>query len=325
LRPRKGILTRGKHLQQVAVLGSFLVILGVFIILNPRVFLNYGIYRTLFRTIPIWLNLALGVALVIITGEIDLSFGSIAALSGMIFTSILLATENHIVSLIVCLIVGTAAGCLNGVLITKIRIPSIILTLGTMFFWRGFVYLIIGGSPMTAMAFYGKGLYPILVGNIGGVPSQMLWTVGFAVIVWVLLNRHRFGGYIYYVGTDVQTAKLMGIKVDNVKIAVFGISGLMAAFSSMISIFLNLAFWPTLGEGYLLPVLAIVFIGGTPPTGGTGSIFGVCIAALLLGILDSGLIAAGLVGHMVKLFHGAFLIFAVSLYSVLARRKFNNG
>jgi simple sugar transport system permease protein len=297
------------------------VILCIFAVLNPKVFLDFGIYRTLFRTVPIWLHLALGAALVVITGEIDLSFGSIAALSGMIFTSTLVKTSSQPASVVVCLLAGVAAGSLNGILITKVRIPSIILTLGTMFFWRGFVYLFIGGSPMTAMAFYGIPLYRLLVGYLVGIPSQFLWSLGFAVIVWLLLNRHRFGGYIYYIGNDRETSSLMGIKVDRVKIAVFGISGFFAAFASMISIFLNLAFWPTLGEGYLLPVLAIVFIGGTPPTGGKGSVFGIFIGGLLLGILDSGLIAAGLVGPSVKLFHGAFLIFAVSLYSFLSRRE----
>ena len=160
-----------------------------------------------------------------------------------------------------------------------------------------------------------------LVGRLAGyVPAQMIWAIVVGVLVWVLLNRHKFGAHVYLIGDNVDSARLMGVNVDRTRMMVFAIVGLAAAFGGVMSSLEVSYFWVTLGEGQLLRTLAAVFLGGTSVFGGTGTILGTFIGCFIIGAIEAGTVAIGLTGFWIQLIYGLIIIISVSMHSVLSRR-----
>ena len=312
-------ITFGKYKLQLGILGVFLLLLIIFMIASPKVFLDIAAYKAIMVTLPITIIVVVFLAHVVICGEIDLSFGSVMGLSAWAFTSSLLSTKNPILAVLVGLGVGCTAGSLNGVLVTKARISSLVATLGMSFFWRGVIMVGTQGEGAPLVAFKGTTVYNIFVSRIRGFPIQMLWAIVLTFIAWLILNRHRFGGHVYYTGDNQESARMMGINTERVKIIVFAIVGFAAAFAGIISVLVNLVFWPTCGDGKLLPVLAGVFIGGTLPGGGTGTIFGSFVGAFIIGFIETGIIAAGLTGFWTQLFYGLVIVLSLVAHRFLKR------
>ncbi|GAH60717.1 unnamed protein product, partial [marine sediment metagenome] len=193
---------------------------------SPRAFLSPKIYLAVMATVPFTGIMALGLAFVITSGEIDLSFPSVMAVSGFIFTTAFFATGSAVLALVVALIMGLAAGFLNGVLVTKIGVHSIVATIGMMFLWRGVVYVASQGAAQGLGAVRDTALYSALVGRVGGViPAQFLWMLLIVVVSWFILNRHRFGNDVYFVGDNESSAKVMGINIGRTKMFVFALAG----------------------------------------------------------------------------------------------------
>ena len=143
------------------------------------------------------------------------------------------------------------AGWLNGTIVTKIGIPSLVATIGTQFFWRGVVLVMRNGNGQSLAYLQGvTSSTPLLVGRLfGKIPAQFIWTIVIAIAVWFLLNRHRFGAHVYLTGDNEESARLMGINVDRIKILTFVIVGVAAAFSGLVQSLDVSYFWPTVGEG----------------------------------------------------------------------------
>jgi simple sugar transport system permease protein len=240
---------------------------------------------------------------------------------GMVFAIVLKQTESMALAFSACLLAGLMAGLLNGLIVVRIGIPSLVVTLGTQFFWRGVVNVVTAGNGTGLTVTQPTLLYQLLVGRLGGViPAQMIWTIIMAVLVWFFLNRTRMGAHIYLSGDNVESAKLMGVNVERVKIVVFAIVGVAAAFAGLVVSMEVLYYWPTLGEGYLLNTLASVFLGGTSVFGGTGTIFGTFVAAFIIGAINAGIIAVGLSGFWTQLIYGLIIVVAVALQTILSRR-----
>jgi simple sugar transport system permease protein len=266
--------------------------------------------------------MALALTLVIISAEIDLSFPSIMGFAGWVFTIIFTTTGNIYLAFLACLVTGIIAGFLNGVIVVKLGIPSLVATIGTMFFWRGLVMVCTGGWGKSLIPARGTVLYSALVGRIGGrVPSQIVWTIIIAVILWLFLNRHRFGAHVYLIGDNVESARMMGVGVDVVKMIVFSILGFLAAFAGVLSSLEVSYYWPSLGEGYLLRTMSAVFLGGTSVFGGTGTIFGTFIGALIIGCLEAGIVASGLTGFWTQLIYGVIIVVSVAIHSQVRKRS----
>ena len=226
----------------VAVLA---IIFAVFTIKNPRVFLSFRIYYSFMSIIPFMAILAVALTPVIICKEMDLSFPSILGFSAWMFASLSASTGNPTLALIISLITGLLAGLLNGILVVKVGAPSLIVTIGTMFFWRGMIMICSGGVGKTLVPVKGTVLFKSLVGRIGGViPAQALWAVGLAFLFWLILNRHKFGTHIYFTGDNIESARMMGIPVNRVKILVFAQLGLFAAFAGILVVLEALYHWP---------------------------------------------------------------------------------
>lgn len=306
---------------QWGILLVFLLLLILFVIGSPRAFLSPRIYLAIMATVPFTGVMALGLTFVIINGEIDLSFPSVMAVSGFIFTIVFIATGSAVLALVGALIMGLAAGFLNGVLVTKVGVPSIVATIGTMFLWRGAVYVASGGVARALGAVRDTALYQVLVGRVGGViPVQFLWLLLIVVASWFILNRHSFGNDVYFVGDNKSSAAVMGINVGRTKIFVFALVGLLTAFASVLNNLELSTWWPSQGLGYFMTTFAIVFVGGTTVGGGRGTIFGTLIGTFIIGILEAGVVASGFGGFWTQLACGLIIIVSVSMHAMMRKR-----
>ena len=324
-RPRRaGGLTRHArtYALQIGILGVAIVIWGLFVIGAPRTFLSPQIYTAYMSTTPFFAIIAIPLTLVIISGEIDLSFPSIMTFGMLVFSVTFNATRSGPLAVVACLLAGAVAGLINGAIVVKLGIPSLVATLGTQFFWRGLVNVVTGGNGAGLTAFQGSLLHQALVGRTltDFLPAQMIWTILVALLVWVLLNRHRFGAHVYLVGDNVESARLMGVNAARVKMLAFGLVGLAAAFAGLVVSLQLLYYWPTLGDGYLLNTLASVFLGGTSVFGGSGTIFGTFVGAFIIGAINAGIVAVGLSGFWTQLIYGLIIVISVSLQTLIARK-----
>lgn len=306
---------------QIGIVGVFLAMWAFFIIGAPRTFLSREIYGAYMSTIPFFAVMALPLTMVIIAGEIDLSFGSIMAIGVLVFVNVLERTGSLALAFVLLLVTGFLVGLLNGIIVVRFGIPSLVATIGTQFFWRGVVLVITNGHPASLVPVKGTILHQALVGRLAGyIPAQMIWTIIVAVLVWVLLNRHRFGAHVYLVGDNRDSARLMGVNVDRTRMMVFAIVGLAAAFAGLLASLEVNYFWVNLGEGYLLRTLASVFLGGTSVFGGVGTILGTFIGCFIIGTIEAGTVAIGLSGFWTQLIYGLIIIISVSMHSLLGRR-----
>jgi simple sugar transport system permease protein len=308
------------HGAQLGILGVFLGMWLFFIIAAPQTFLSPQIYRAFMSTIPFFAIVALPLTVLIISGEIDLSFPSIMAIGMVAFVGVFEATGSILLALAAGLLTGFMAGLLNGAIVVLIGIPSLVVTIGTQFFWRGAVLVLLGGKGSTLVPAKETLTRSWLVGDIWGIPTQMIWLVIIAIATWVLLNRHRFGANVYIIGDDEKTARLMGINTGLTRALVFALVGLAAAFSGILASLHVSFFWPSLGEGKLLQTLAAVFLGGTSVFGGVGTIFGTFIGSFIIGAIEAAIVAIGLTGFWTQLIYGLIIIVAVAMHRLLMGR-----
>jgi simple sugar transport system permease protein len=306
---------------QISVFGVLLVLFGIFIIARPNVFLAYDIYFAFLSSIPFTAVMALALTPVIISGEIDLSFPSVMGFGGWVFSTVFFATGNISLALILCLAAGALLGAFNGILVTRVRIPSLIATIGTMYFWRGIMLVLCGGKGTPLVKARETALFNALVGRLTPkrIPMQAVWTVAIFALLWLLLNRHKFGSRVFHVGDSVTSARMMGINVARVKTLAFLMMGVFSAFAGVLASLEVTYLWPTLGEGYLIKVVAAVFVGGTSIAGGEGTLLGTLIGVIIIGCLEAGIIAMGMTGFWTQAVYGAVIVISLSFYSFMRR------
>ncbi len=307
---------------EISIAAVLVGIYLLFIIGNPKVFTRFDMYYSFMSTIPFFGIMALSMTLVVTLGEMDLSFPSVLALSALIFGKVFGFTGNIWLAALACFMVGLVAGAINSILIARVGIPSLVATIGTMFFFRGVVNLVAQGKGIPLVKARETIFYSLAVGRIGGViPAQAVWMLLLGIGFWLLLNRHRFGSHVLFVGDNSDSSRMMGINVERVKTIVFMQMGFFAAFSGILSTLEVTYFWPSQGQGYLLTTLAAVFIGGTSVFGGMGTIFGSFVGAIIIGSLEAGIIAIGLTGFWIQLIYGLIIMVSVSIYAILLKEK----
>jgi simple sugar transport system permease protein len=307
---------------EISISAVMVGIFMLFIIGNPKVFTRFDIYYSFMSTIPFFGIMALAMTPVVTLGEMDLSFPSVLALSALLFGKVFTLTGNIWLAVLVCLTIGLLAGALNALLIIWVGIPSLVATIGTMFFFRGLVNVIAQGKGIPLVAAKTTLVYTLSVGRIGGViPAQAVWMLFLGIAFWLLMNRHRFGSHVLFVGDNMDSSRMMGINVERVKMIVFMQMGFFAAFAGILSTLEVTYFWPSQGQGYLLTTLAAVFIGGTSVFGGMGTILGTFVGAIIIGSLEAGIIAIGLTGFWIQFIYGLIIIVSVSIYAILLKRK----
>jgi len=300
----------------------YFVLMVVFIITATKVFTGYRIYMSFLQTVPPLLILALGLTFVITAGEMDLSFSAIIAFSGFVFCYIFRTFGTPWLAFILALSSGALVGLINGWMVAKVGIPSIMATLAAQFFWNGLTILLSGGLSWNIKEIRPYFIHTLFVGRIGGiVPAQSLWGVGVAVFLWFILNRHTFGEHILFIGDNVDVARVMGVNVTATKIKLFVFMGVISAFAGILLTLEMINFWTTQGAGLLLPTIAAVFIGGTSLAGGYGTVIGSFFGAYIVGSLEAGVVASGIGGYWTRLVTGLVMAASVSLNIILSREK----
>jgi simple sugar transport system permease protein len=290
----------------------------VFILTAPRVFTGYRIYMSFFQTVPPMLVLALGLTFIITAGEIDLSFPAVVALSGFVFTWVFKNFHAPWIGFLLALCSGALVGYLNGLLVARLRVPSIMATLATQFFWYGVTILIAGGLQIDIQNVTATTIHTIFVGRLFKVfPVQALWSLALVALSWFILNRHKFGEAIMFIGDNAEVARVMGINVEATRMKLFTMHGVIAAFAGLLLTLEINVFFPTQGQGMLLPVMAAVFIGGTSIAGGLGVIVGTFFGSYIIGSLEAGVVATGIGGYWVQLVEGLVMAASVIINVVI--------
>jgi len=298
------------NVQTLGIFGAAAIIFIVFGILNPN-FLSIGNLRDIAVAASINAIIGLGVTFVIITGGIDLSVGSIVSLVGIVSaTTMVGGGVAPGVALLVGLAVGVACGATNGVLITKLKLPPFIATLGTMSVFQGLAYVTTDGKPVYNIP---QDFVLMLNSYIGGVPVMVLIVAVVGILCWLLLRRTVFGENVIAVGGSEETAWLSGIRVNRVKIAVYALSGGLAGLAGLILVARINAAQTEGGSPYLLTAIAAAVIGGANLMGGEGRIAGTLVGALILGALTNGLVLLNVPSFYEQIVTGLVVIIAVAL------------
>jgi simple sugar transport system permease protein len=272
------------------------------------------------QTTPQFGIIAIALTFVVITGEIDLSFPSIMALGTAIFCLAAQAGIVWPVALAMGFATGALCGWINGALVSYLNIPSLVITIGTSFLFRGLELVLMNGTgvPLTAEAY--PELHAIFRSAPFGIPIQTIWMVIILIGAWYLLNRTRFGAHVFLVGDNPTSARLMGIDAVRVKTRAFMLVGVMATFAGLMTSIYGYYFWPTTGEGFLLNTIASVFLGGTSVFGGTGSVVGTFVASYIIGAINAGIVSAGINAFYTQLCFGLVIVVSVVLQTIIDRK-----
>ncbi len=297
-------------------------VLYAFLSINPvtshAFFKSQNMFNVL-RQISTNLYLACGMTMVIILGGIDLSVGSIIALSGCVAAACVVRHGMSIpVALLAGILVGVLFGMLNGLIISKTTIPAFIVTLATMNIARGFAYVYTGGSPVRVVT---KEWQFIGAGYIGIFPTPVIILLIILIFTVLLMNNTRLGRHIYAVGGNVQAARFSGISVTKVKFRVYAYSGLMAGIAGVVLASRMYSGQPTAGNGAEMDAIAAVVVGGTSMAGGSGKIGGTIIGALIIGFLNNGLNLMDVNSFWQYVVKGLVILLAVFIDFVRNRNK----
>lgn len=292
---------------------GLLLLIVVVSILSPS-FLSTRNILNILRQTSVNAIIAAGMTFVILTGGIDLSVGSVLAISGAFAASLLASGQSIIVAVIAAIVVGAVVGFLNGFVIAKGKLQPFIATLATMTILRGVTLVFTDGKPITlgsnalAMAF-GK----IGGGTILGVPSPVVITILVFITCYYILNYTKMGRYTYALGGNEEATKLSGLNTDRIKIWVYTISGILSAVAGIIITSRLYSAQPTAGTGYELDAIAAVVLGGTKLTGGKGKISGTIIGALIIGVLSNALNILDVSSYYQMMVKGIVILIAVLL------------
>ncbi|MGI6169101.1 MAG: ABC transporter permease [Christensenellales bacterium] len=261
--------------------------------------------------------LAIGISFVIMTGGIDLSVGSILAFTAAVTCTFIVDGMNPVLATLIGLIIGIAIGLFSGIFVAKLRIAPFIATLATMTIFRGLTLVYTGGMPVTGLD---SGFLLIGAGYLGPIPLPVIIMVVVLALAWFVQRKTKFGRYVYAIGGNESAAKLSGIQVDRVKIAVYGISGFLCVISGLITATRIDSAQPLAGDGAELDAIAAVVIGGVSLDGGKGSVIGVVVGALIIGVINNALNLLDVSPYYQKTVKGLVILLAVVIDRLSQRR-----
>ena len=265
-----------------------LLIIGVFLSLLSDKFLTSSNLISVMRQISINVYIALGMTLVIILGGIDLSVGAIVALTGTVTVGLIVNTGLPIAAAIaIGLLIGVVCGFISGTMVAEFKLPAFIVTMAMMNIARGAANVYSGGrSTRITDEFFssiGSGYL------FGVIPLPVIYMVVLIILITVVLNKTKFGTYIYAIGGNRESARLSGVPIKKVEIAVFTIIGLLSAFAGLVLASRMYSGQPSVGDGYELDAIAACVLGGVSMSGGKGRISGTVFGAMVIGFISNGL------------------------------------
>jgi ribose/xylose/arabinose/galactoside ABC-type transport system permease subunit len=292
----------------VGPLVALVVVYGIFAVLTPDTFLRSQNFLTMARQTVVVATCALGMTMVIVTGGIDLSTGSMVALTTVIIAKMLQGGSSPATAVLVALLVAAAVGASMGTLVGRFRMMPFVVTLGAMTALRGAAKGVADEQKIDADP---QGLEDVLSASLA---APGIWiAVVLAVLVGLLLTYTRFGRHVFAVGSNEAAARLCGISPVRVKIAVYALSSLLAGVAGVMEFSTLTVGDPTDSVGLELEVIAAVVIGGAPLTGGSGSIVGSVFGALLMTVIKTGAVHLGMPSWVQEIATGAIIVVAVAL------------
>ncbi|HEF8772667.1 ribose ABC transporter permease [Providencia manganoxydans] len=290
---------------------ALLVLIAVVSSLSPNFFTLNNLFNILQQT-SVNAIMAVGMTLVILTSGIDLSVGSLLALTGAVAASMVGADVNAFVAVAGALALGAAIGACTGVIVAKGKVQAFIATLVMMLLLRGVTRVYTDGSPINTGFSDNADLFGWFgIGRPLGIPTPIWLMIIVFAAAWYLLHHTRLGRYIYALGGNESATRLSGINVDRIKIIVYSLCGLLAALASVIEVARLSSAQPMAGNGYELDAIAAVVLGGTSLAGGKGRIVGTLIGALILGFLNNGLNLLGISSNYQMIVKAVVILLAV--------------
>lgn len=308
---------------------ALVLIIAVFSWLSPNYF-TVSNFLIMASHVAIYGILAIGMLLVILNGGIDLSVGSILALSGVVAGALMQGVELQSLGVILylpvwavvvlTLTVGALLGAVNGILIAMFRVPAFVATLGVMYVARGIALLQTNGLTYNNLSgrpeLGNTGFDWLGFNRLAGIPIAVIVLIAIAAVAGLILSRSAFGRWLYASGGNERAADLSGVPVKRVKIAVYTFSGILSAVAGLVLSSQLTSAGPTAGTTYELTAIAAVVIGGAALTGGRGTVRGTMLGAFVIGFLSDGLVIIGVSSYWQTVFTGAVIVLAVLMNSI---------
>ena len=304
---------------ELAGLVLLIFLIAFFQIRSNGIFLSPVNLQGMLGILPEMALVGLGVAILMICGEFDLSVGSVFALMPMSVAIMLNDGVPFFAAILVGLAISAAIGFINGVITQKFAIPSFITTLGMLFMARSMTVVISGGFPPLLPADIPAWLFTGFVGPGNLIRMSLIWFLGIALLLSALLSLTNFGNWIKSTGGHLEAASSMGIPVFWTKTACFMLCSMLAGFAGLIQVLRLGSPLPSIGEGIELQAVAAAVIGGTALTGGIGTVLGAIIGVVLIRVIDNGLVLTRVDANWFKLAIGGLLIFAVVANAWMSR------
>jgi len=298
----------------IKLLGKFkagigLLVLVIVLSFASEYFLTVNNLLNVLRQVSIIGIVAYGMTFVILSGGIDLSVGSVLALSSAITAGVMSSTHSIALAILAGLVTGALLGTFTGVLVSKAKMPAFIVTLAMMSIGRGLTLIYTGGRPIsegfTDLFNYIGG------GYVGPIPFPVILLLVLLGIGYLVLNNTPYGRYVYALGGNEDATRLSGINTDKIKMTVYTISGIMAAVSGIVLASRLGSAQPQAGLGYELDAIATVVLGGTSLAGGSGGIVGTLMGALIIGVLNNGMTLLGVSSFFQQVVKGLVILLAV--------------
>ena len=280
-------------------------------------YLDMGNIQLMLKAIPSLVIITLGVNLLMISGEFDLSVGATFTFTALIMAKLFNAHFPLPIAVLAALALGAGIGLLNGFIVVRTNVPSFIVTLGSMWFWRGIILIT---SQAVTESFYPSEFFTqLLTLNVGPIQIQFIWALVIATLCWFLLERHKVGNFFFGVGGNRNAASALGVNVGKIKMTAFAITGLLTAFAGIMSTVRINSISPIQGEGLELQAIAACVIGGTALMGGKGTILGAFLGAALMFMIQDILLLLQAPGFYLRMFVGIIIVIAAALNELLKK------
>ena len=304
------ILKKGNS-SSASMITIVLIVMCIGLNLINNAFLSKYNVSTLIRTASFTTIVAFGQTLVLLTGGIDLSVAGIAGVSGIISAWLMVNTGiNPFLCILITIMAGFAAGCINGLIITKVKLVPFIVTLATGEIFGGLIYLITQGWPIqnipASVTVLGRGM-------VGMIPVPVIIMLIIGIALMIVLKYFPFGRYIYALGGNENAARITGVKTDKIKIIVYGLSGLLSAIAGILITCRLGAAQPSVGSGWVMPSVTAAIIGGTSLLGGQGGIGGTIIGSILMGVIANAIVLLSISPYGEKVIVGVVVLVAVAI------------
>ncbi|WP_418965828.1 ABC transporter permease [Cetobacterium sp.] len=309
VKEKKNTFDLKKTFEKLAALSSLIIMMIFFSIFSEYFFTTTNLLTIALQTSVIGI-IAIGQTVVIITGGIDLSVGSIVAFSGVTAGLLVERGLPLVPALILGVFIGAAVGIVNGGLISKANLPPFIATLGMMMVLRGLTLALTNGMPISS---FDDSFVYLSGGSVFGIPNPVIYFISLGLIFNFILRRTVLGKDIYAIGSNEEAARLSGVNIVKVKLMVYGFCGFLSGISGIILASRLISAQPTEGAGYELDAVAAVVIGGASLSGGKGNIIGTIIGAFIMSTLRNGLNMMNVSGFWQQFVVGVVLLLAVYL------------